>query len=192
MRSLLICGSVAFAYLFAGPFFRSDGVSAGTAVRLEVADLAYNSSLIVEGRVLTAHAVEIDGVVATEYLLEVARTHEGPDRTYRTITLPGGVREDGSGMLLAGMPVVRLGAESLFFLTSESSNGMRMPVGLAQGKFDVVRLADGSKMLVRDASGVTLLEPRTGTLRDGVGRTAYDYAEVVADIERGLAKKRSR
>ena len=192
MRSLLICGLAAIAYLIAGPFFRTDGVSAGTAVRLDVQDLAYNSALIVEGRVLTSRTVDIEGLVATEYLVEIERTFEGSDQTYRSICLPGGVRADGSGMLLAGMPMVFEGDTSLFFLTSESSNGMRMPVGLSQGKFDVVRMADGTKQLVRDASEVTLVNPVTGTPAGPVGRAIYDYAEVVADIERGLAKKRGR
>ncbi len=190
MRSLLVCGLAALAYFVAGPFFRADGVSAGTAVRLEVSDLAFNSALIVEGNILTSRTIEIDGVVATEYLLEVNRTFEGSDQTYRTICLPGGVREDGSGMLLAGMPMVFEGDTSLFFLTSESTNGLRMPIGLAQGKFDITRMSDGSKRLSRDASDVTLINPWTGSPQNPVGRAVYDYAEVVADIERGLAKKR--
>ena len=192
MRSLLVCGLAAIAYLIAGPFFRTPGVSAGTAVRLGVQDLSYNSALIIEGRVLTSGTVDVDGLVATEYLVEVERTFEGADEAYRSICLPGGVREDGSGMLLAGMPMVFEGDTSLFFLTGESSNGMRMPVGLSQGKFDVTRLVDGSKQLTRDASDVTLVSPVTGSPAGPAGPAIYDYAAVVADIERGLARKKGR
>ena len=169
----------ALFYFVAGPYSSSDGVSAGTAIRLEVSELAYNASLIVEGRVLSAQTVEIEGLVATEYLIEVGETLAGTDLAYRTVCVPGGVREDGSGMLLAGMPMVLPGDTSLFFLTEESSNGLRMPVGLAQGKFDIVLLADGSKRLVRDASDVTLINPQTGTVQSSGGRAVYDYAQVL-------------
>lgn len=192
MRPFLICGLAASAYLLAGPFFSSDGVSAGTAIRLDVSQLAYNASLIVEGRVLSAQTVEIEGLVATEYLIEVGETLSGTDLAYRTVCVPGGVREDGSGMLLAGMPTVLPGDTSLFFLTGESSNGLRMPVGLAQGKFDIVLLADGSKRLVRDASDVTLVNPQTGTVQSSGSRAVYDYAQVRTEIESGLARKRLR
>lgn len=190
MRSLLACGLLAVGVLIAGPFFRNDDVSAGTAIRLSMPDMAYHAGLIVEGRVLSAEPVEVEGILTTEYLVEVERTFYGADRTYRTFRLPGGVRPDGSGMLLAGMPRVAPGDRSLLFLTDESANGMRMPVGLAQGKLDVVRLADGSKRLVRDASDVTLIHPRTGNVTHTQGRSVYDYAQVVAQIETGIARKR--
>ena len=179
-------------YFLAGPFSSSDGVSAGTAIRLEVSELAYNASLIVEGRVLSAQTVEIEGLVATEYLIEVGETLAGTDLAYRAVCVPGGVREDGSGMLLAGMPMVLPGDTSLFFLTEESSNGLRMPVGLAQGKFDIVLLADGNKRLARDASDVTLINPQTGMVQNSGGRAVYDYAQVRTEIEAGLARKRNR
>ena len=192
MRPFHVCGLAALFYFVAGPYSSSDGVSAGTAIRLEVSELAYNASLIVEGRVLSAQTVEIEGLVATEYLIEVGETLAGTDLAYRTVCVPGGVREDGSGMLLAGMPMVLPGDTSLFFLTEESSNGLRMPVGLAQGKFDIVLLADGSKRLVRDASDVTLINPQTGTVQSSGGRAVYDYAQVRTEIEAGLARKRNR
>jgi len=190
MRSLLACGFCAAAVLLAGPFFRRDGVAAGTAIRLDVPQLAYNAGLIVEGRVLSAETVEVDGLVATEYLIAIDQTFYGSERGYRTVRLPGGVREDGSGLMLAGMPVVTPGDRSLLFLSDESANGLRMPVGLAQGKFDIVRLADGSKRLVRDSANVTLIHPKTGSITHTLGRSVYDYGQVVAEIETGVARKR--
>ena len=191
MRSLLAAFGVALAtFLVAAPLLRSNGVSAGTAVRMDVPLLTRNASLIVEGRVLSTATVEVDGLLQTEYLLEVERTFEGQDESYRVVRLPGGVREDGSGMLLAGMPRIEPGDQSLLFLSEESHNGMRMPVGLAQGKFDGVELAGGRKSLVRDASEVTLLNPVTGKTAHADGRTILDYAQVVAEIEAALATER--
>ena len=94
-------------------------------------------------------------------------------------------------MLLAGMPTLRPGEDVLLFLGREGSGRVRMPVGLAQGKFSVVADSEGGKMLVRDASGMTLVR-RDGSRILGEGRTVLDYAEVVAHIEAALATRRGR
>jgi len=162
---------------------------AGTALRLDVPGLAHNASLIVEAHVLSARPVETGGILQTEYVLEVSRTLAGTDEPYRAVRLPGGVRDDGSGLLIPGMPQISEGESVLLFLTDESQNGMRMPVGLAQGKFGVVTLADGKKRLVGDASMATLVAPGQELGQAGA-RSVIDYAEAVAQIEAALPQKK--
>ena len=192
MRFLLsIGGLVATCLLVMGVPRTDSGVSAGTAVRMDVAELVEHSALVVEGRILTSLVFEHEeGRVETEYLLEVERTFLGEDLPYRTIRIPGGVLEDGRGMFLAGMPAIRDGEEVLLFLTSQSEGGMRMPVGLAQGKFGVVRRADGSKMLEREGRGVTLVDARSGRTSESSPLSHWDYADVVAEIEASLVRGR--
>ncbi len=166
-------------------------IEAGTAVLLDVPDLARNSELIVEARVLSARPVEPPGeLLQTEYLLEVSRTLAGMHEPYRLVRLPGGVREDQSGLLIPGLPRLEEGEEVLLFLTVESRNGMRMPVGLGQGKFGVQRLANGEKRLVRDTGSTELLGSGGTGVRRGQ-RSVLDYAGVLAEIEVGLADGRS-
>lgn len=192
MRFLLsIGGLVATCLLVMGIPRPESRVSAGTAVRMDVGDLVSSSGLILEGRILTSLVFEHDeGRIETEYLFEVERTFLGEDLPYRTVRIPGGVLEDGSGMLLAGMPRIADGEEVLMFLTGEADAGVRMPVGLAQGKFGVVRRADGSKLLEREGHGVTLVDPQTGAASESAPVVLWDYAEVVAQIEAALARRR--
>ena len=192
MRFLFLISSlVASLLLVMGIPSPDSHVSAGTAVRLDVADLASNASLILEGRVLTSLVFGHDeGRVETEYLIEVERTFLGEDLPYRSIRIPGGVLPDGSGMLLAGMPHISDGEELLLFLTGESEGGVRMPVGLAQGKFRVVRSADGTKMLEREGLGVTLVDGNTGSSAPAPPQSLWDYADIVAQVEAALARRR--
>lgn len=187
-----IFGLLFLSFVAASLVGRPLGVEAGTAVRLDIAELVDSSALIVEARVLSTYSFEDNGRIETEYLLEVRRTFEGPDEAYRAVRLPGGVLEDGRGMMLAGMPRIAAGEEALLFLTGEGRTGVRMPVGLAQGKLELIRRADGRKVLTRDLSGVTLVNPASGVVVQNPGSTVMDYAEVLAEIEAALAKKRSK
>lgn len=169
-----------------------ESVQAGTAVRLDTAALTRSAALVVEGRVLASRALESSAGIETEHLLEVERTFKGVDLPHRVIRVPGGVLKDGRGMLLSGMPRICPGEDVLLFLSPESPNGVRMPVGLAQGKYTVLRRPDGTKALVRDAAEVALVDRRTGALERTRGRVVRDYAETVARIEAALVRKESR
>jgi len=193
MRILsLILGLIFLVFVLASLVGRPPGVEAGTAIRLGVPELVDSSDLILEARVLSTYSFEDRGRIETEYLLEVARTFEGVDEAYRAVRLPGGVLEDGRGMVLAGMPRISAGEEVLLFLTPAGRTGVRMPVGLAQGKLALVRRADGAKVLSRDSSGIALLNPASGRVIRSQGATILDYAEIVAEIEAALSLKRDK
>jgi hypothetical protein len=187
-----ILGLIFLAFVLASLVGRPLGVEAGTAIRLGVPELVESSDLILEARVLSAYSFEDRGRIETEYLLEVARTFEGVDEAYRAVRLPGGLLEDGRGMVLAGMPRIFAGEEVLLFLTPEGRTGVRMPVGLSQGKLGLISRADGTKALARDSSGIALVNPDSGRVMRGQGVTVLDYAEVVAEIEAALSGKRDR
>ena len=189
----LISAVSAFLLVFLGLVAlprRPSGVVAGTAVRMGIGELARDAALIVEGRVLSTAVHEEGGRIETEYLLAVDRTLAGESRSLRTIRMPGGVLADGRGMLLAGMPRIAEGESVLLFLTESSPSGIQMPVGLSQGKFRLLERADGSRIAVRSASDVALLQPDTGALFHGEGRMVVEYAELVAEIEASRAGKR--
>lgn len=166
------------------------GVVAGTAVKLDVSELVRDAELILEAHVLSAHSLRSGPMIETEFMLQVERTFLGEDFVYRTLRLPGGVLEDGSGMLLSGLPQLFAGEHVLCFLSTESASGVRMPVGLAQGTFRVIEGRAGEKRLVRDCAGVALLDA-TGHARAST-LDSFDYAEIVAQIEAALSSHRSR
>jgi len=180
MRLFLAAGALFAVDLLLAVCLPGREAGAGTALRLDLPALVQRSELIVEARVLAAHTLEVQDLLLTEYLLEVSRTLKGADRSYRAIRLPGGVRADGSGLLVPGVPHLTPGEEAVLFLEPEGKGGMRLPAGLAQGKFGVRRGADGAKRLVRDVSSLGLVgAPGHGD----DGRTLVDYADLVAAIE---------
>jgi hypothetical protein len=179
MRLLLAAGALLAADLLLALQLPGREAGAGTALRLDLPSLVQRSEVIVEARVLAARSLEVEGLLLTEHLLEVSRTFKGDDQAYRTLRLPGGVRADGSGLLVPGVPVLAPGEEAVLFLEPEGRGGMRLLSGLAQGFLGVRRAPDGSKRLVRDASALGLVGAGAGS----DGRALVDYADLVAAIE---------
>jgi hypothetical protein len=187
MRFLLAAGVLFGADLLLAVLVPPRQATAGTALRLDLPALVRRSDLIVETRVLGAQPLEIEGLLLTEYLLEVSRTFRGVHEPYRFLRLPGGLRADGSGLLVPGVPHLLPGEEALLFLGAEGREGMRVPTGLAQGKLGLRTGADGTKRLVRDARSTGLVDESHGGRGARGERALVDYAEVVAVIEAAAA-----
>jgi hypothetical protein len=188
LRTTCILASIAFvlALLLA----RAAPVDAGTALKLDVPGLVSQAELAFEGRVLAARTTcDARGLVSTEYTVSVHRTYWGEPFGTRVFSLPGGVLPDGSGLVLAGMPRIDVGEDVLLFLSAASANGLRMPVGLAQGKFKIVRDAQGLASLVRTQADLMLVDPTTGSTQPAAGWSALDYQATVGQIETAAALK---
>lgn len=193
LRSQLTCGLSLLLALLALDRPRSTEVEAGTALRLEIEELAVRAQLVVEGRVIATRAFrDSRGEVRTEYLLSIDETYAGEPLGTRRFELPGGVLADGSGTLIAGMPTLALGEDALLFLTGESASGLRVPVGLAQGKLRLVRDPAGKLGLLRDAADLTLLDPTTGASASAPTPTVLDHAGVVQRIRRARSRGEAR
>lgn len=166
------------------------GARAGTALRMTVPDLVNNAELVFEGRVLDARVVPAaNGRVATEYFVSVHETYWGLPYGTQTFRMPGGVLPDGSGMVVPGMPEVNVGEDAIFFLTESSPAGVRMPVGLAQGKLTVVVDPLGDKQLQRSQEGLMLANPATGAVVPAEERALVDYDQMVSAIRAAAQAK---
>ena len=173
---------------------------AGTAVRLSVAELVQRADLCLEGRVTAARAILEPGKrIDTEYTVAVERTFWGEAQASRAIRIPGGVLPDGSGMLIPGLPSLAVGDEAILFLSKADSAGMRMPIGLAQGRMVVATDRFGKKRVVRDQAGLAWASPAgaSGSVQPAPvqladARAVIEYSGVVADIEAAVAAKRVR
>ena len=188
---------IALAVLFlsmAVVWLRTPGqIDAGTAVRMDITDLVDQSDLILEGRVLE-RSVRQDsrGRIETTYRIAVERTFWGPDQILRRVRIPGGTLPDGRGMMLPGMPVIAKGEDVLLFLSRPGATGIRVPVGLAQGKFRVLTDLDGRRRLVRNHSELSLVDPTSGTIHQPSRLGFFDYSETVAAIHAAAASREAR
>ena len=192
MRRLIISAALVAVGTWALVGHFNPAIEAGTAIRLEVADLARSADLVLEGRVLDAHVVEGEtGLIETEYLMSVDRTLWGADLGSRVVRLPGGVLPDGRGMMIPGMPRVSIGEDVMFFLSKQTDWGMRMPMGLAQGKFSIVRGFGGERRLVRDQASLTYVDAATGRVSESPTGASLDYAAVVSEVYAALAQRQA-
>jgi hypothetical protein len=172
-------------------------VRAGTALRLDVAGLVERSGEIFEGRVLSTRVLsEPDGRLETEVVVGVSRTWWGAPRAAQVFRVPGGLRPDGSGLVLPGLPGFEPGEELLLFLTEPSSARpagapLRLPVGLAQGKLRLLRTAAGTRSLTRDLDGLSLVDGAGPGAASAAAAGAVRYEDFVRALELAVARRRS-
>lgn len=155
---------------------------AGTAIRMDLEEVFQRSDLVVEGRVLGGSSGETaEGTIYTDWEIAVDRTYWGDDQPTRVVRLPGGVLSDGRGMVIPGMPRVAPGEDVVLLLGEASQNGMRMPVGLSQGKYRIVVASDGERTAIQTGDHATLASAQR--LRRVEGLQMLDYADLVARLE---------
>ena len=170
----------------------SEPAQAGTAVRMEIADLVAGADLLIEGHVLSQRVEEtLGGRIDTLSTITIDRTYWGTPQHVRIVRTPGGVLPDGRGMIVPGMARIRAGEDVLLALTAPAADGMRMPVGLAQGKFGIKTNSQGRRVMVRTQGDLSLVNPATGMVQDADGVRVMDYAAVVAEVERAVAERRA-
>lgn len=165
----------------------------GTAARVELEELVGQCDQALEGRVERVRVLECGPKrIETELTLSVARRFWGQGSGELVVRIPGGVLPDGRGLVLAGLPRFEEGEELILFLSAESRRGTRMPVGLAQGRLRVERRADGTKSIVREASDLELIDPRSGRRSAAPARTRLEYEPTLARIQAAVEARRKR
>lgn len=163
------------------PSLRSS-TRAGTAILMDLEEVFGRSDVVVEGRVLRGKSGETeDGTIYTDWEIDVARTFWGEDLPTRVVRLPGGVLASGKGMVIPGMPRVAVGEDVVLLLGEASPNGLRMPVGLSQGKYRIVTSLEGERTATQAGEHVTLVKDRRS--RRIEGHRMLDHAELVARLE---------
>lgn len=159
---------------------------ATVVARRSVPEMVAAADRILEGRVESAVAFEAPiGIVATRVTLTVERgfrnAKEGDTWAF---DIPGGEVGD-RGLLIPGMPSFEVGEGVLLFLTADTEAGIRLPVGLGQGKYRVVRdPATGEKRLTRSIGAVELLDVKTGRREAAPADERFDYASFTEALEK--------
>jgi hypothetical protein len=174
------------------------GAAATTVLELDRARLVESASRILEGTVAEMRCGRDEhGRIVTRIALRVEPGGylKGAGGARVEVVFPGGILErERRGMVIPGMPVFRTGERVLLFVAESPRGGLQLPVGLAQGKFEVrVDPVTGRRTLVRDLSGLSLVDPRTRRPVGGhPGRQEYDYEEWLQAIRRQVAGGRGR
>ncbi|MCP3917275.1 MAG: hypothetical protein GY711_17135 [bacterium] len=184
MRGILVPIALALGVL---PFVvsRPEPARAGTAVRMTLDESVAGADLVLEGRVLSKScATASDGLIYTDYQVSVDRTFVGVDLPVRSVRLPGGMLPTGRGLMVPGVPELRVGEEVFLLLSEASSSGVRMVCGLSQGKYRIVRDARGARFAVRNSRGTTIVGDTPGNVQTAPGVEVVDYAEMVARLMR--------
>jgi hypothetical protein len=168
-------------------------LTAGTALRMDLEQLVEGSDLVLEARVLSqTPLLGSDGLVYTDFELEVQRTFWGEDRPSRRVRLPGGALSTGRATIIPGMGTLRVGEEALLMLSPEGPQGARVFCGLSQGCYRILTPLTGSRVASREASAEALLDETTGTLVPGMQSEVLEYADLIARCTAAVSAKRAR
>lgn len=141
-----------------GAVLTSTGVSATTVLQLDLADLSRRASRIFVARCEASDFVDLEGRPHTRVVFKVLETVKGDEGERETVLFVGGELE-GIRQWLAGMPTFEPGEEVVLFLTAPDSRGRSWPIGLAQGKFRVLRDDRGEPIVVQGGFDFDLVPP---------------------------------
>src|SRR6185369_14731368 len=108
---LRVLRTVAPLLLLAAP------AAATSYVMMEDGDLADQAAVIAEVKVDSSQPAPSRQTFGTDYLVDVLRTVKGsPAGSSLVVRVPGGLRPDGTGLKLWGVPEFREGDRALLFL----------------------------------------------------------------------------
>lgn len=141
--------------------------AAMTYVRLGDDQLFDRSPVVVEARVVAVEAAPGRELPAIDYLVEVGEQFKGfvPGSSL-LVRVPGGVRPDGVGLFLRGVPRFAEGETAIFFLTPRR-DGTFAVNQLALGAYHLAR-QDGRPVAYRDLDEARDLTPAGKAADDGV------------------------
>jgi len=136
MRHPITCAILIGA--LSGLSLSSAGASSVTATAPDLATLVSNAERICEIEVLDATSALLDdGSIETRYSFSTLVPIKGTMASIQEVRIPGG-EVAGKGLVLPGMPDLKVGDRSILFLSEPSQNKQwRMPVGLQAGSMPI-------------------------------------------------------
>jgi hypothetical protein len=165
--------------------FAAGALHATTALKLDLATLTDNSSLIVIGKVDTKEAkwdASKTGIW-THHSLTVGETLKGTHEVAREIVTRGGVVGD-TGQEVSGAGNLEVGDEYVFFLWKDDEGRYQLQ-GMVQGAFRITE-TDGVKHAKGSLAGLTVVDP--DTLKP-VKEAAMPLEYELADLKKKVADR---
>jgi hypothetical protein len=151
---------------------------ATTALKLDLATLTDESSLIVIGKVDSKEAKWDAGKTGiwTHHSLTVTETLKGTHEIAREVVTRGGVVGD-TGQEVAGAGNLEVGNEYVFFLWEDDDGRLQLQ-GMVQGAFKVTE-TDGLKHAKSSLAGLTVVDPITlKPVKEAATPLEYELADL--------------
>ena len=134
--------------------------NATLVVQYDLDRLVAESHGIVHARVVSQRAEWREGTIVTYVDVEVVACLKGPYEVSEIVTVEQvGGRIGDMATRVAGAPVFLTGEEVVLFLEPGLDVLRPLVVGMAQGKFSVLRDASGQAVVTRDLQGLSLVDP---------------------------------
>ena len=163
----------------------STPLAATTVQRFSLIDLTANAERIVVGICNDSEPRLIHGQIYTRYLFKIDTSIKGPAADQLELHLPGGHLQ-GVFTRIAGMPIFVPGDEVVLFLSAENGLGHAWPVGLAQGRFSILRHEPDRPLVSQTIDDISLY-----TNPNSAKRVPLDLPAQGMPLDRFLAKVRA-
>jgi hypothetical protein len=176
MRVPVLAGLVA-ALLSGLPAERLGAASTATEPA-DLPGLVAAAERICEIQVLEARCARLpDGLIESVYTVSTLSPLKGAAAAIEEIRMPGG-EVAGRGLLVPGLPRLRVGQRAILFLSAESpTRGWRLPVGLGAGAYEVIADPLGAPARV------------TGMGTEGADPRVLEHAVFLAAIQAEIARQ---
>ena len=119
---------------------------ATTVLPVSLQKMSSTAEFIFLGKVISNDSGidDVSGQIATFTTFEVLRELKGnPGTTYTIKQIGGQLPDSDRRLIIKGVPRFHLGKEYIVFIPKQSRLGFSSPVGLSQGKFDVLESEQG-------------------------------------------------
>lgn len=180
--------TLTLAILTLGLLAAAPPASATSVIRMSVADMTDRAEVIVHGRCVRKQArMGKDDEIVTDITLEVFEAVKGELGRSFEFTVYGGVLPE-RGSAIAGAPTYKTGEELLVFLGPVNDRGLRMVIGLAQGKY-TIRRERGQTLAFRNLQGLSLVDAKTGETSEAEPEQGVPFEELLARVKARLAAK---
>src|SRR5262249_9263656 len=159
--------------------------AATTVEKLTLDDLVQKSGRIIVGKCVSRHSHWNDRntLILTTARFAVSEPIKGSSDTFVDVVTVGGTL-DGITQTVSGMPVFEPEDQALLFL-EPSKNGYWQPLGLAQGKFRILRNKQtGEEEVFNSLSGLDLYDPANRSLSQQEKPARAPLKQVLEKIRR--------
>jgi hypothetical protein len=164
----------------------SSALEASQVRSLDLGQMTHRAARIFAGRCVSSKVVfdPVAGAEVTVATFRVDRAVKGVSGRTVTVRMSGASSDPGSADAHSPVPIFSRGEEVVLFLYGESSLGLSAPVGLGQGRFEVITDKQGVKRAINAAGNENL------TRGQGRGVRQADLADprtLLDEVERMVA-----